>query len=411
MAYIFKKVTTRWLHEGKQVSAAKAKRLIKQGKPVEKVQEQSRKWYIRLRLPNGQVKEYPGYTDKKATLAYAAELERDAERLAAGVIRPADRFLREPVENHLADFQRDMEARGRTIDHITRTISRIRKIFSIARVETLGDIRPQVIRDAILSLDVSTETKNHHLVACKAFSRWLMKHGRLPDDPLAGLSRWNAEVDRRVKRRALSADELRRLMEATERSPRVFRGLTGRDRAALYLLASYSGFRASELASLTRGALNLETDPPTVTVEAAYAKNKRQDTIPLPEDVAKYLGDWMSTRPTIPAPATRLWPGTWNERAAKMIALDLEEAGIPVETESGRLDFHSLRGTYATLLARVGVNLQTAQALMRHSDPKLTAKTYTKLGITDFAETVRRLDVALPTRSGDNQKGTVQTNS
>jgi len=94
-----------------------------------------------------------------------------------------------------------------------------------------------------------------------------------------------------------------------------------------------------------------------------------------------------------------------------MIALDLQEAGLPPETGSGRLDFHSLRGTYATLLARVGVNLQTAQALMRHSDPKLTAKTYTKLGITDFAETIRRLDVALPTRSGDNQKGTVQTNS
>ena len=89
----------------------------------------------------------------------------------------------------------------------------------------------------------------------------------------------------------------------------------------------------------------------------------------------------------------------------------LEAAGIPPETESGRLDFHSLRATYATLLARVGVNLQTAQALMRHSDPKLTAKTYTKLGITDFAETVRRLDVALPTRSSDNQKGTVQRNT
>jgi len=403
MAYIFKKVITRWLCQGERVTAAKAKRLIKQGKPVEKVKEQSRKWYIRLRLPNGQVREFPGYTDKKATLAYAAELERDAERLAAGVIRPADRFLREPVEHHLADFQRDLQARGRTPKHITLTLSRIRKVFSLAHVETLGDIRPQAIRDAILSLEVSTETRNHHLVACKAFSRWLWKHGKLADDPLAGLSRWNAEVDRRVKRRALTADELRRLMEATERSPRVFRGLTGRDRAALYLLASYSGFRASELASLTRGALALDSNPPTVTVEAAYAKNKRQDTIPLPADVAGYLRHWLSARPTIPAPATRLWPGTWYMKAANMIALDLEEAGIPVETESGRLDFHSLRGTYATLLARVGVNLQTAQALMRHSDPKLTARTYTKLGITDLGETVRRLDVALPTRSGDDQ--------
>ena len=41
MAYIFKKVTTRWLYQGERVTAAKAKRLIKQGKSVEKVQEQS----------------------------------------------------------------------------------------------------------------------------------------------------------------------------------------------------------------------------------------------------------------------------------------------------------------------------------------------------------------------------------
>ena len=406
MAYIFKKTVTRWLHQGERVTAAEAQRLIKQGKPVEKVKEQSRKWYIRLRLPNGQVKEFPGFTDKKATLAYAADLEKDAERLAAGVIHPTDKFLREGVEKHLDDFQKDLEGRGRSQKHIRLTLTRIRKTFSLANVLTLGDIRPQVIRDAILSLDVSTETKNHHLVACKAFSRWLMKHGRLPDDPLVGLSRWNAEVDRRVRRRVLSSEELRRLIETTEQSQRTFRGLTGRDRAALYLLASYSGFRASELASLTRGALNLETDPPTVTVEAAYAKNKRQDTIPLPEDVAKYLGDWMSTRPTIPTPLTRLWPGTWFTKAAKMIRQDLEAAGIPSETESGRLDFHSLRGTYATMLARVGVNLQTAQALMRHSDPKLTAKTYTKLGVTDLGETVRRLDVAVSPHS-DREKKTM----
>jgi len=225
MAYIFKKTLTRWYHKGERITAAKAKRLTRQGKHVEKQREQSRKWYIRLRLPNGQVKEFPGFTDKKATLAYAADLEKDAERLAAGVIHPTDKFLREGVEKHLDDFQKDLEGRGRSQKHIRLTLTRIRKTFSLANVLTLGDIRPQVIRDAILSLDVSTETKNHHLVACKAFSRWLWKHGRLPDDPLVGLSRWNAEVDRRVRRRVLTGEELRRLIEITEQSQRTFRGL------------------------------------------------------------------------------------------------------------------------------------------------------------------------------------------
>jgi len=42
-----------------------------------------------------------------------------------------------------------------------------------------------------------------------------------------------------------------------------------------------------------------------------------------------------------------------------------------------RLDFHALRYTFATKLAREGVAQRTAQELMRHSDPKLTAMIYT----------------------------------
>ncbi|WP_347245089.1 hypothetical protein [Thermogutta sp.] len=85
-----------------------------------------------------------GFTDKKATQAYAVELEREAEQLAGGVIQPTDKFLREPWEKHLADFQREPEARGRTGKHIALRLSRIRKVFSLTNVETLDDIRPQI---------------------------------------------------------------------------------------------------------------------------------------------------------------------------------------------------------------------------------------------------------------------------
>jgi hypothetical protein len=46
--------------------------------------------------------------------------------------------------------------------------------------------------------------------------------------------------------------------------------------------------------------------------------------------------------------------------------------------EHGRhLDFHALRHTFATMLARAGVSPRVAMELMRHSDMRLTAKTYT----------------------------------
>ena len=61
----------------------------------------------------------------------------------------------------------------------------------------------------------------------------------------------------------------------------------------------------------------------------------------------------------------------------KILNRDLMLAGIPKLAERGRvLDVHCLRGTFATLLSKGGVPLRTAQAAMRHSDPKLTANVY-----------------------------------
>jgi len=399
MFSIFRKRITRWYHNGKRISAEEARILRAKGETPQKKTETSNRWYIRLRLPDGRYKDYPGYTDKAATLSLAPRLIRQLEREEAGLASPEENNLLLPLDVLLDDFRKELASRGRTTKHIALTLSRIHRLFQQAGIKLLKDIRPQIVRDTLLRLNTSTETRNHYLTAIKSFSRWLWRTGRLAQDPLAGLSRWNPEPDRRVIRRALSLEELAQLIRTTETSSRTFRGLTGSDRASLYLLAAYSGLRASELASLTSAELVLHEDPPRVTVLAAYAKNRRQDTIPLPVEVAQYLQKWLRSRPIIPGPGVRLWPGTWARRAAVMIRQDLLEAGIAPESPAGRLDFHSLRVTYATLLARAGVNLQTAQALMRHADPKLTARTYTKLRLPDLSETVSLLS-CLPLENG-----------
>ena len=403
---VFKKTWVRWYHNGRQIPASQARRLLAEGKAVEKREKQSRYWYIRIRLPDGSVKDYPGYTDKSATIALAAQLQREAEYEAAG-LKPAERYFASPIEEPLAEFERELQGRGRTPKHIRHTLYWIRRIVEKAGIKTLGQIRPQIVREAICVLADSAETRNHYLTAIKSFTRWLWKVGRLPEDPLAGLSRWNPEPDRRIRRRPLTVEELTRLISTTENSSRVFRGLTGRDRASLYVLAAYSGLRVSELASLTAGEFALEADPPTVTVLAAYAKNRRQDTIPLPREVANYLRQWLDSRPTKPLPGVRLWPGTWIEKAALMVRRDLAEAGIRAETESGRVDFHSLRVTYATFLAKAGVNLQTAQSLLRHSTPELTSRVYTKLGITDLGAVVSRLPTTVSGKQAAEKQGEV----
>ena len=63
---------------------------------------------------------------------------------------------------------------------------------------------------------------------------------------------------------------------------------------------------------------------------------------------------------------------------AKTLRIDLKRLGIaPVDELGRRVDFHALRHTFGTVLSRAGVAPRTAMELMRHSDIRLTTKTYT----------------------------------
>ena len=52
--------------------------------------------------------------------------------------------------------------------------------------------------------------------------------------------------------------------------------MKGIDRAALYLVAAGTGYRRSELRSLTPECFDLGADSPTVAVEAAHSKAGRR---------------------------------------------------------------------------------------------------------------------------------------
>src|SRR5262249_33060058 len=126
----------------------------------------------------------------------------------------------------------------------------------------------------------SARSSNHCLGAIRQFFRWMVMDRRIDVSPVAHLRRLNEATDRRHVRRAHTSDELERLIEAAAKGMDI-EGVSGPDRAMLYALAAWTGLRRKELASLTVRSLNLESNPPTVTVSATCAKNSKQDTIPL----------------------------------------------------------------------------------------------------------------------------------
>jgi integrase len=354
-----------------------------------------RKWYILYTDAQGRRHHVAGYRDRALTWYKAMHLYHQVERERAGLVSPAEKHLQRPIQEHLSDFQQSLQARENTPRHVHTTLSQVKTILEACHVASIGDISPANVMNALAEFrraGMGIVTANHYLVSIKAFSAWLVRNERSDRDLLAHLQRLaNPETDRRRIRRALSPDEFADLIEATARAG-PFRGLSGQARVMLYLVAAYTGLRASELASLTPRSFNLQWDPPTVTVQAAYSKHRRQDVLPLHPDIASRLASYLPGCPEDPPGLA--WPGTWSTVAAKMIRKDLAAAEVPYRDDAGQtFDFHALRHHFITHLARSGIHPKAAQSLARHSTITLTLDHYSHLVLSDMTAAVERLPI------------------
>jgi len=283
------------------------------------VTKQSRKWYVEYRDGQGIRRRVPGYTDKQATTAYAAELERRAAHEQSGLVDRFHEHRKRPLAEHLADWRQAVAANGNTPKHVSESVSRAGRVLSGCRFTFWADIAASKIGAFLADLrrgGLSIVASNHHLQAVKQFARWMVQDGRAPDHCLTHLQAGNSRTDRRHDRRALNADEIRRLLDATRNGPGRF-GMSGSDRHALYLLSLESGLRARELASLRWSDFDLAGDPPTLTVRAAYAKNRRTDSLPLRAATVQFLAHWRDSRGR--ADATAPVFAKMPEKTAKML--------------------------------------------------------------------------------------------
>src|SRR5262245_12850318 len=80
-----------------------------------------------------------------------------------------------------------------------------------------------------------------------------------------------------------------------------------------------------------------------------------------------------------------------------MIKRDLKAAGIPSVIDGRRVDFHALRVSFASNLARAAVPIQVAKVLLRHSTIELTSKIYTRLDLFDLKGAIGKLEGLQPT--------------
>jgi len=365
---------------------------------------------------NGEPDEVNSNTpDRDAAQQLANHLENEAMKRRTGQIDPTlERFAkqaRRPIAEHIADFRASLDAKGNTAKHVETTDQRIRFIVEKCGATHTKHLTASAVQQAVKGIrdaGRSLETCHSYLRAIKSFSRWLWRDKRMADDALATLEGYNAETDPRHQRRELTAEELAYLLPFVEGYTRAAHNLAGPDRAMIYRLALGTGFRAKELRSLTPASFDLNSDPPTVTVEASYSKRRRKDVQPIRADLADLLRPWLAERPQGKRLFSRL-----PRYTARMLKKDLAAARkqwiddantdseqeqrersdfLRYEDSAGRFaDFHATRHTYVSGIVAGGASVKTAQELARHSDPRLTIGRYSHARLHDLTGALESL--------------------
>jgi len=397
------------LKNGRRV-ARRAPVLGKDGKTV---LAESRKWYVEYRDADGIVRRVPGFTDRKATEQLAAKLEREAAQRKTGLIDRHAEHRKRPLSEHLAEWKAALLAKGTTRQYAEVQAARAGDVIegcgyrywpdlSASRVQAfVSDLR----KDRTEKRGVSARTANGYLQAVRQFCRWMVRDDRAPDNPLAHLQGYNARAEPRTVRRAMTEEECLALLRAAEDGPERY-GICGADRAALYRAALGTGFRANEMRHLTPVDFALDDAPPTITVRACYSKRRREDVQPIAPGLAAMLRDYLADKD--PDEPVFVMPDRTN--VARMLRGDLEGAGIPHEDDSGRvLDFHALRHTYISLMARAGVPPKVLMDLARHSDINLTMAFYSHTLVSDRAEALSALPDLTGRPAGGRRKAATGT--
>lgn len=321
-----------------------------------------------------------GIRDYKLARSIAAKIETENAQEILGYVDPTKKRLVSEMARAIGeqiDAWHEMLLAGNTRQYADEQTAIVRRVFTAAGVECLGQVVSGTIKSTIDRLPrtrgegtLSSRQKGKALTACKMFCRQMVRDRKLALNPLAELSGWTEQTDPRHQRVAFDAQTATAIIKAARESDRTIEGLSGPQRAMLYELARGTGFRRRTLRELTPAHLHLDANPPFIQVLASNLKNKkaREQMIhpALAELLSKFVEGMAADKP--------IFPMSRRADTAAMMKFDCAAAGLAYKVDGFFMDFHSWRHTYGTDLGRSTGNIKVVQDLMGHSTPVLTSR-------------------------------------
>jgi site-specific recombinase XerD len=250
----------------------------------------------------------------------------------------------------------------------------LRRFVAFAKDPTPAGVTQDVVRSYRLYLNRRTDahgeslkknTQNYHLIALRAFLKYLAKRD------IKSLAPEKVELGKMPDRQVafLEGDDLERLLDAplkTQDSDLKTHIVPLRDKAILELLFS-TGLRVSELCGLKRTDVNLKRDEFTVR-----GKGSKLRVVFLSDGARAALRAYLDARTDI-APHLFVRHDRAIARGAVDAALTPRSVQRLIEHYAraagitANITPHTLRHSYATDLLRNGADIRSVQSMLGHS--------------------------------------------
>ena len=315
-----------------------------------------------------------GVTEKQVALTRLREIARAEEILQYGNIpRSMIEGATTPLISLLDEFSQNLITLQRSHSYISHVIQRIKIILSVCHWQYPKDIDILDFEKWRNQSTYTGKTKNHYHAAVSEFCKWLFQRNFIINNPMEHVAKVDLRRTIRRKRKAYTLEQIQALLDAMP-------DLRFR---CIIMIAFYTGLRRNEIANLKWEHIHFIKDSEAFfSVPASITKNAQYANLQIHPALLTMLKKLQKTSDS------EFIVGKFP--AFGRIKKYWEKAGIPVDKDSG-YDFHSLRVTFGTLLARNGNAQRIVQAAMRHSDSKLTENIYNDITSLDIASAIETL--------------------
>ena len=246
-------------------------------------------YFARFKDHTGRIVERStGCRDETNARRKLSDWETQAEQIRAGILDAGEletaRSAAGPIAPAVAEYGQALTAAEVGDTYHANALRAVRRLTKELGFQTLRDIRREKVENwlaAAIVEEMGARTRNYYRDAIVRFANWLRESGRIAAHDLNRLPKADERSDPRRQRRALTEEEIARLLAVALTRPlddarTVRRGknkgqavadvrpevverllAVGRERVLIYRTLIYTGLRCGELRTLTVARLDL----------------------------------------------------------------------------------------------------------------------------------------------------------